>query len=576
MDQEICIGLIVLAGFLFLGALVWAVALARRGKRCPTCGRRLPPGSNFCPVCDAPRRSVASAVSAAPPVAQETPGPAPAPSPAELAAISGPLAGRRFPIPPQGLTIGRLADNDIVLAEELMVSRHHAIIVIEQGQYILYDRDSANGTWVNEQRIFRHVLTPGDRIQIWQSLFAFTAPGAAIPSTPAPSVPVSQSSVHVVGESFCGYQLESLIGQGGMSEVFKARDAQGRTVAIKILQETDPYLVAKFVQEGNQIGPLLRGHENIIYVYEFGQSEDQRLYLVMEYVDAPSLRKVIRRPWSEPEIVSIIGQVCDALAFAHEHKVVHRDIKPENILLTADGKVKVLDFGIAKLTSASTVTRDKIVGTPEYISPEQARGDPVRPASDVYSLGIVLYEMLTGSVPFSRPRDLDPYMAAMEVIRQHLHERPEPIRKRNPNIQVSNRLERVTMRALKKNLKSRYKTAREMGEALGYQPRSVGRPSVARPRPANLVIIQGPKQGQRFPLDARSWTLGRMMLGTADRTVSRRHAKIIFRGGGYWLQDISTNGTWVNDQRVYGEVPLQPGSLITIGDSILRLEFATI
>ena len=573
MDQEICIGLMVLAALLFLGALVLAVILARRGQKCPTCGRRLPPGSNFCPVCDAPRRSTAPAVSAAPPVVQETPGPAP--SPAELAAISGPLAGQRFPIPPQGLTIGRLADNDIVLADEPMVSRHHAAIAVEQGRYVLYDRDSANGTWVNEQRIFRHVLAPGDRIQVWQSLFAFTTPGAAIPSTPAPPVSAAQSTIHVVGESFCGYQLESLIGQGGMSEVFKARDAQGRTVAIKILQETDPYLVTKFVQEGNQIGPLLRGHENIIYVYEFGQSEDQRLYLVMEYVDAPSLRKVIRRPWSEPEIVNVIGQVCDALAFAHEHDVVHRDIKPENILLTADGKVKVLDFGIAKLTSASTVTRDKIVGTPEYISPEQARGDPVRPASDVYSLGIVLYEMLTGSVPFPRPRDQNPYLAAMAVIYQHLHERPEPVRKRNPDVQVSKRLERVVMRALKKNLKSRYKTAREMGEALGYQPRPAVRPSVARPRPANLVIIQGPRQGQRFSLDGQL-TLGRQELGTSDLTVSRRHARIVFRGGGYWLQDISKNGTWVDDQRVYGEVPLRPGSLIAIGDSVLRLEIATV
>ncbi len=573
MDQEICIGLIVLAALLFLGALALAVILARRGQRCPTCGRRLSPGSNFCPVCDAPRRSVAPAVPAAPPVAQETPGPAP--SPAELAAISGPLAGQRFPIPPQGLTIGRLADNDIVLADEPMVSRHHAAIAVEQGRYVLYDRDSANGTWVNEQRIFRHVLAPGDRIQVWQSLFAFTTPGAAIPSTPAPPVSAAQSTIHVVGESFCGYQLESLIGQGGMSEVFKARDAQGRTVAIKILQETDPYLVTKFVQEGNQIGPLLRGHENIIYVYEFGQSEDQRLYLVMEYVDAPSLRKVIRRPWSEPEIVNVIGQVCDALAFAHEHDVVHRDIKPENILLTADGKVKVLDFGIAKLTSASTVTRDKIVGTPEYISPEQARGDPVRPASDVYSLGIVLYEILTGSVPFPRPRDQNPYLAAMAVIDQHLHERPEPVRKRNPDVQVSKRLERVVMRALKKNLKSRYKTAREMGEALGYQPSPVARPSVARPRPANLVIIQGPRQGQRFSLDGQ-FTLGRQELGTSDLTVSRRHARITFRGGGYWLQDISKNGTWVDDQRVYGEVPLRPGSLIAIGDSVLRLEIATV
>ena len=568
MDQIACISLLVAAALAFLGAVMLAVVLAGRGARCPTCGHRLPRGSTFCPTCDA----------LSPPPPPPTPPEtgtiedASPPTPAELKAVGGPLAGQRFPIPPHGLTIGRQSDNDIVLTDELMVSRYHAAIAVEQGRYILYDRDSANGTWVNERRIFRHELTPGDRIQIWQSQFIFTTSEETIPSTPAPSPTASQSTVHVIGESFCGYRLEEIIGRGGMSEVFKARDAQGRTVAIKILKETDPYLVAKFAQEGNKIGPLLRGHTNIIYVHEFGQSPDHRLYIVMEYVNAPSLRKIIRRRWTEPEVVNIIGQVCSALAFAHENNVVHRDIKPENILVTDEGLVKVLDFGIAKLTSAATVTRDKIVGTPEYISPEQARGDPVRPASDVYSLGIVLYEMLTGSVPFPRPPNQNPYQAALEVIRQHLHERPEPVRKRNPNVQISKQLERVTMRALKKNPKDRYKTAGEMGKALGYQDRTPARQTPSPPPAASLVVIQGPKLGWRFPLNGGQLVLGRAELGSTDLTVSRRHANIIFQGGSYWLQDTSKNGTWVDNRRVYGEVPLRNGSVITIGDTVLRLE----
>jgi len=254
---------------------------------------------------------------------------------------------------------------------------------------------------------------------------------------------------------------------------------------------------------------------------------------------------------------------------------VHRDIKPENILLGVDGVAKVLDFGIAKLTSASTVTRDKIVGTPEYISPEQARGEPVRPASDVYSLGIVLYEMLAGSVPFRRPQAEDPYRAAIEVVRQHLKEDPEPLRKRNPNAQVSARLEKVAMRALKKDLKDRYATAKEMGQALGYmatsQPPGV---RLAQPLPSksSLVILQGPRQGERLPLTGEMFTLGRLELGSADTTISRRHANVVFREGRYWLQDTSKNGTWVDNQRVLGEIALRTGATIVIGDSVLRLE----
>jgi serine/threonine protein kinase len=550
--------LVVLAVFV---GLVVIVALARRKPKCPNCGKRIRRGARHCTSCGH---------SLSPEPVQSTESPRPVAGSAELVAAEGPLVPQRFQIPAQGLSIGRLADNDVVMAEEVMVSRYHAVLALEQGQHVLYDRDSANGTWVNEQRIFRHVLVPGDRIQIWQSQFVYALAGAPIPSPPA--APSPMPLIHTAGEYFCGYQLESLIGRGGMSEVFRGRDASGRIVAIKILKETDPYLVAKFAQEGNKIGPLLRGHENIVHVYEFGQSPDNRLYIVMEFVDAPSLRKTIRQPWSEPDIVRVVGQVCSALAYAHQNEVVHRDIKPENILVSSDGVAKVLDFGIAKLTSASTVTRDKIVGTPEYISPEQARGEPVRPASDVYSLGIVLYEILAGSVPFRRPREQDAYRAAIEVVGQHLKERPEPIRKRNPSAQVSPRLEKVAMRALKKELKDRYATAKEMGQALGYQePTTVPTSSVAVPR-SSLVVLQGPRKGQRFCLTDQAFALGRFELGSTNTTVSRRHASIVPQGGGYWLQDSSKNGTWVDNQRVYGEVPLKIGAVIVIGDSVLRFE----
>jgi len=357
-----------------------------------------------------------------------------------------------------------------------------------------------------------------------------------------------------------------------MSEVYRACDPQGRTVAIKILQERDPYLVAKFIQEGNQIGPLLRGHANIVYVYKFGRSPDNRLYIVMEYLEAPSLRRVLKGPLGEQEAVRIMAGVCDALAFAHRHNIVHRDIKPENILVAPDGAVKVLDFGIAKLTSASTVTHDKIVGTPEYLSPEQAKGEPVLPASDVYSLGIVLYEMVTGAVPFPRPRSGEPYRAAMEVIHKHLKEKPKAMHISNPQAEVSPRLERITMRALKKEARQRYATARELGGALGHLQPKVEYPEMAKTPPASLVITQGPRQGHRIPLSNRRLVLGRLELGSANAMISRQHASVFYRGGTYWLEDLSKNGTWVDNQRVYGEVPLTSRSVVVIGDIVLRLE----
>ena len=553
---------LVAAGLVVVLALLGLV-VGKSGKRCGRCGARVSRKAERCPVCGSlldqpglatPRQRATQTATGA----------------AELVAVQGPLAGRRFSIPADGLSIGRLADNDIVLADELMVSRRHAVVIQEQDQCVLYDRDSANGTWVNDRRVFRHALRPGDRIQIWRSEFVFGLPGQAVPLrvSPPPLSPLPPSEDQV----FAGYHLEGLIGCGGMSEVFKARDKDGRLVAIKILQQTDPYLVDKFVQEGNQIGPLLRDHDNIVYVYEFGRSADNRLYIVMEFVAAPSLRRVMQSPLSEAEVVDIMGQACDALAFAHEHNVVHRDIKPENILVTPGGKVKVLDFGIAKLTSAATVTRDKIVGTPEYISPEQARGDPVRPASDVYSLGVVLYEMLSGSVPFPRPPHMDGLPAAMEVIRQHLKEQPEPLQKRKPDIQVSRRLERVTMRALKKRIRERYPTAGAMGKALGHRPKTE-QPTALESRPgASLFVVRGPQQGRRIPLTAGTVALGRLDLDPTNIGISRHHVDIVFQGGGYWLHDLSKNGTWIDNRRVYGEAPLKTGSLILIGDNVLRLE----
>jgi len=589
----VTVALFLLLVLLLVGLGVVFSRLRKRSRprpSCPSCGNPLPAKARACPTCGAslsparpepsPRPSVSSPPSASRsyphpsvpglPSAPSPPAPQPSAQAPYLVALQGPLVGQRFPIPAtqQGLTIGRHPHNDVVLGQEAMVSRFHAQIVYENGQFVLYDRDSANGTWVNDQRVFRHVLSPGDRIQIWGSEFAFTLPDQPIPSPPrAPSpVPLPLETQNF----FEGYRLEGLLGEGGMSKVFKARSPDGRVVAIKILQVTDAYLVHKFEQEGNRIGPILQNHPHIVSVYRYGKSQDGHLYIIMEYVEGQDLRKwLVRQTYDEADIRRIIGQTCLALAYAHEQGIVHRDIKPENILVARDGTVKVVDFGIAKLTSAVTVTRDKIVGTPEYMSPEQAKGERVRFASDVYSLGIVLYEMLTGNVPFPRPGGTDEWTAAREVINHHIKTKPVPPSRRVHH--VPRDLEKITMRALEKDWRKRYRNAGEMGKALGYKARPPEAVPPLRPTNARLIVVQGPGQGRVIPLKGDMVTIGRADLDPSNSYISRQHANFIFRGGQFWLEDTSTNGTWVNGERVYGEVPLKENDLICIGTVVLRL-----
>jgi serine/threonine protein kinase len=250
---------------------------------------------------------------------------------------------------------------------------------------------------------------------------------------------------------------------------------------------------------------------------------------------------------------------------------VHRDIKPENILITQDGTVKVTDFGIAKLTSSVTVTSDRVVGTPEYLSPEQARGEQdIKPSTDVYSLGIVLYELLTGRVPFPLPRDTDPYRAAVTVLSHHVNTPPPLPRKQNPRI--TPKLEQIALRAIEKDPRKRYTSALAMSKAMGYRERV--EVEVAEVEPTlgfNLVVTQGARVNHRIPVEADSVVIGRADLDVEDTGVSRRHAVVLLRGNQIWLEDTSLNGTFVNGERVFGETLLQPGDEIRIGQSTLSI-----
>jgi len=227
------------------------------------------------------------------------------------------------------------------------------------------------------------------------------------------------------------YALELPIGSGGMADVYRAKDRLlERTVAVKILHqqyENDTEFIARFQREAKAAARIT--HPNIVNVYDVGVAEG-RHYIVMEYVPGRTLKERIKEEGALPvsEALRIAGQIGGALAQAHADRLVHCDIKPHNILVMPDGTVKVADFGIARAVTESTMTyNDSVMGSVHYFSPEQASGTTITPKSDVYSLGIVLYEMLTGHVPFDGN-------TAVSIARRHLDEEPQPLHTVLPGI----------------------------------------------------------------------------------------------------------------------------------------------
>lgn len=485
-----------------------------------------------------------------------------------LTAVAGSRAGVRFELPPAGLKIGRGPENDIVL-QEPMVSRQHAEIIAREGGWVALDRNSINGTFVNEQRVFDRALESGNRLQIGVSEFVFHRSDAPVPHTPAgPPQPIAQP----VARSFDSYQIEGLIGDGGMAVVYRARTHDGRVVAIKIPKIAgDSYLMRKFEKEGSHIGAQLRGHPNIVQIDCFGYQRDGTPYIVMEYVDGGSLRERLRQPLPPDEVRRMVGETCLALGFAHQRGLVHRDIKPENILLTRQGVVKVADFGIAKDLAGNTVTHKGPIGTPEYMSPEQAKGEDTEPASDIYAVGVVLYEMLTGQVPFPRRAGIDDEVRqAIDVVERHIQEPPRPPDQIRPGIPRD--LAAFAVKALNKDPRKRYADGREAAAALGFKDRPEAQLAAPRPSTARLVVAQGPQRGKVIPLALDVVTIGRADVDPTSAQISRRHAVLRRRGSDFYLSDVSMNGTWINNTRVSGEPLVVAGDHIRMGESVLRLE----
>ncbi len=263
------------------------------------------------------------------------------------------------------------------------------------------------------------------------------------------------------------YRVEAMIGEGGMGRVYKATQlVLDKPVVLKVLRQallSDERTVARFQREAKAASRL--NHPNSISVLDFGQADDGALYIAMEYVAGKDLHHILSREWPLPEsrVVRIVGQVLSALADAHGAGVIHRDLKPENIMVEQrrgePDFVKVLDFGIAKITDSTdegpALTRAGFVcGTPEYMSPEQARGAQLDHRSDLYAVGVILYQLTTGLLPF----DSD---SAVGFATKHLTEQPPPPSRRRPEAKLSPAMERLIMKALSKSPDDRPQTAEQ-------------------------------------------------------------------------------------------------------------------
>jgi hypothetical protein len=293
------------------------------------------------------------------------------------------------------------------------------------------------------------------------------------------------------------YELEELVGTGGMSSVFRARDLQlGRRVAIKILHERlagDPEYLERFRREARAVAKL--SHPNIVTVIDRGD-DDGRQYIVFEHVEGENLKELVQRTGRLPvrRAIELGLAVADGLAFAHDQGLVHRDVKPQNVLLSREGDVKVTDFGIARsLEVEHGVTQTgTVLGTGEYLAPEQASGRPISPATDVYSLGVVLWELLAGEVPFSGEN-------FVAVALRHVNEPPPSLQEQRPDI--SPRLAATVERALAKDPARRFPSmaalARELRACLAEADGAVAPPSAPADDAALTMVTRPAARGRR-------------------------------------------------------------------------------
>jgi len=277
------------------------------------------------------------------------------------------------------------------------------------------------------------------------------------------------------------------LGQGGMGEVYLAEDTElGRKAALKFLPlplTVDPTLKARFKREARAAAAL--NHPNIITIYEVGE-EQNRAYIAMEYVEGESLKELLTREELQiPAILDLAIQICEGLSEAHHAGVVHRDLKPANILLDKRNRVKIADFGLAKLVGATQLTGEgTVMGTPAYMSPEQVRGKKLDPRTDIFSLGVVLYELITRRLPFPGDNEL----AIFEAIKFYA---PEPLARYKADVSLG--LQRIIEKALDKDRETRYQSVEDLLADLKREKNDLEKKALLEAAQPTATMVVSPK-----------------------------------------------------------------------------------